>query len=403
MSHPTVYRSPAVIAGVALALFIAMTGIFAPMLAPYDPHAVTLSSILCPPVSCESDGRSHVLGTDHLGRDVLSRIVTSFRIHLYIGILGTLSGLLAAWMLVIARSIRGAAPTPDMLRPLSDVPLYGLAAIAYVIAVLLSLVFVAFVGASLMFVVVCVGVFSSVLPMALVYESVRGDHASSNPVRLAARRGIALSPVCFSLTLLMGLLIESTLSFLGLGVPPPDPSLGDMIAGVTVYLPTGLWMLIFPLGIVLAAAVAFAAIVIQAGRDLTPARGARVPSTLLAEAGTPAGFWIKLAAWLIDYAVLLVLVIILASITGQQPGIAEVISVIAFLMAYVWISVASLGKHVIGLHVLRPDGSSTGLGRRFCRCILSSLMFGIGHLVIAFRQDKRGLHDLICDTVVVRR
>ena len=402
MRHHRVYRRPTVIAGVALALVMAVTGIFAPVLAPHDPYVVNSRVIFCPPVSCESDGRSHVLGTDFIGRDVLSRIVTSFRIYLYIGILGTLLGLLAAWLLVIARSIRGAAPT-NMPGPLFGVPLYGLAILTYISGVFLSIVLISAVGPSVMAAIICAGVFSSLLPMALVYESVRRDHASSNPVRLAVRRGIALSPVCFSLALLMGLFIESSLSFLGVGVPPNVPSLGGMITGAAANLTIGLWM-VFPLGIVLVAAVgALSAIVIQAGRGLTPARWASVPNPLLAQTGTPAGFWIRLAACLIDYAVLIVLIIILASIVSQLLGIAAVISIIAFLTAYVWISVASLGKRLIGLHVLRPDGSRAGWGRKFCRCILSSLMFGIGHLMIAFRQDKRGLHDLICDTVVVRR
>ena len=74
-------------------------------------------------------------------------------------------------------------------------------------------------------------------------------------------------------------------------------------------------------------------------------------------------------------------------------------------MALVWIEVTSLGKRALGLHILRPDGSSAGLGRKFCRSLastVSALTFGIGFLMIAFRRDRRGLHDLICDTVVVR-
>ena len=180
----TVLRQQSVKVGVALALIMAVTGILAPVVVPHDPNALSLPERYCPPVSCERDGRSHVLGTDHLGRDLLSRIGPSLRINLYIGILGTLLSFLGAWLLVIVRSNRSAALTTDMPGPLLGVPLYGLAILTYFIGVFISLVMVAAVGPSLMFLIILAGVFSSLLPMALVYESIRGDRASSSPVRL---------------------------------------------------------------------------------------------------------------------------------------------------------------------------------------------------------------------------
>ena len=185
MLPQSAYWRPTVIAGVALALVMAVTGIFAPVLAPHDPNASNTLAIFLPPGGNVEGGQSHILGTDHVGRDVLSRIITSFRIYLYIGPLGTLLGLLAAWLLVIVRSGRSAAPTPDSQGPLLGVPLYGLAIITYSTGVFLSLVVVAAVGVLFEAPIVCAGVFSSLLPMALVYGSVRGDRASSSPVRLA--------------------------------------------------------------------------------------------------------------------------------------------------------------------------------------------------------------------------
>ena len=70
----------------------------------------------------------------------------------------------------------------------------------------------------------------------------------------------------------------------------------------------------------------------------------------------------------------------------------------------IWSTTA--GKRALGLYVVRTDGSKLGIGRaiaRFFAYSLSALTLGIGFLMIAFRQDKRGLHDLVCDTVVIKR
>ncbi len=65
----------------------------------------------------------------------------------------------------------------------------------------------------------------------------------------------------------------------------------------------------------------------------------------------------------------------------------------------------TVGKRIFGLRVLRPDGGKAGAGRALARYfagVVSFLVLGMGYLIIAFRSDKRGLHDLICDTVVLR-
>ena len=146
MRHQSPYRRPTVIVGVALALVMAVTGILAPRLAPHDPNATNASAIFCPPVSCESGGRSHVLGTDHLGRDVLTRIVISFGNNPYTGLLGSLLGLLAAWLLIVVRSMRTIGPDPNMMRLLLGVPYYGVAILTYLIGVSLSTVVIANAG-----------------------------------------------------------------------------------------------------------------------------------------------------------------------------------------------------------------------------------------------------------------
>lgn len=135
-------------------------------------------------------------------------------------------------------------------------------------------------------------------------------------------------------------------------------------------------------------------------------------------AGQPAGFWRRFAAWLID---LLILGIVDAGIIAVGPGFDEYFAVGADLHwvdligvlvagAYYTVGVSvwatTVGKRLLGLRVLRPDGSKVGLGRavaRYFAAWLSLLIFGVGFLMIALRSDKRGLHDLICGTVVTRQ
>ena len=145
-------------------------------------------------------------------------------------------------------------------------------------------------------------------------------------------------------------------------------------------------------------------------------------------AAPPAGFWIRLVAALIDGTILVLTSLLLA---GVLPGVsisdyisyfsldleAEITTPIWFDMVditlnamysalLVWIWSATVGKLIFRLHVVRTDGSKVGFGRALARwaCyFLSLITLGIGFLMIAFRKDKRGLHDLICDTIVVRR
>ena len=337
----TLLRQQSVKVGVALVLFMAVAGILGPVVVPYDPLVANRDASRCPPGWCESDSRIHVLGTDKLGRDLLSRFVGSLRINLYIGVLGTLLGFLGAWLLFIVRRDRSAVLTTDMPGPLIGVPLYGLAIITYIVGGFISLVVLAAVGPSLMFVIICVGVLSSLLPMALVYESVRWNGAAPIPVQLAVRRGIAPSPVAFSLAFLMGIFIESSILFLGVGVPPPNPSLGLIIAGGRDLIATVPWAVMFPLGFVLVAVGAFAAIVIPVNRILSRSSQINTSVPLPAYVSTSAGFRRRLAAFLIDNALLLVLVIIFAIFTSElASGFAGYILAIVFFTATFGILVA---------------------------------------------------------------
>ncbi len=136
--------------------------------------------------------------------------------------------------------------------------------------------------------------------------------------------------------------------------------------------------------------------------------------------GVPAGFWIRLLAWLID---LMALIATELAIVAVFPGMSFAeywdgsefvwtFNHISFFLgiAYHTLGVSlfstTIGKRLLGLYVLRRDGSKISPLRAFCRylaSILSFLILFIGVLIVAFRQDKRALHDMICDTVVVKK
>lgn len=137
--------------------------------------------------------------------------------------------------------------------------------------------------------------------------------------------------------------------------------------------------------------------------------------------GRPAGFWIRAVAAIIDVLCLtaaqFLLIVIAPEVpldiyltsgaiwgTGAWVDFAALLIGIAYYTVGVSVWATTIGKRAVGIYVLRPDGSKLGPGRAFARYwahTLSALILFAGFLMVAFRRDKRALHDLICDTVVV--
>ncbi len=130
--------------------------------------------------------------------------------------------------------------------------------------------------------------------------------------------------------------------------------------------------------------------------------------------GLPAGFFERLFAYLIDSVVAFALAVVLTLflldsdepvLVGRFGWVFVAMPVLYFTILVSTLS-TTLGKQILGLRVIRNDGAKIGVGRAFARYLcytISFLIFGVGFLMILFRPDKRGLHDLICDTRVVYR
>ena len=154
------------------------------------------------------------------------------------------------------------------------------------------------------------------------------------------------------------------------------------------------------------------------GLPLTDAQsqGAQFTQGVLFASGLkPVGFWARLFAWIVDALVIGVIsAIIQAIVSGGGPveAIASASTGWGALVGLVYYAVGvsvwstTIGKRMINAYVLRPDGSKVGLLRavgRWLAYIPSTLLLLGGFIIAAFRDDKRALHDLICDTVVVYR
>jgi len=225
-----------VIFGVAIITILVITAIFAPLIAPYDPYQQDLTQVLSPP------SQAHLLGTDVMGRDTLSRIIFGTRTSLIIGILaiaiaaaiGMSLGLIAGYFggLLYALIMR-------MVDALMSLPM-----------LLLALVLAAIFGGGLKNVILALGIgmISAYARMMCgqvlaVKESdyimaARSIGASNLRIMLVHIVMNCFPPLIVLITLMMGtcILAEAGLSFLGLGIEPPGAAWGAMVNDGYRYL-----------------------------------------------------------------------------------------------------------------------------------------------------------------------
>jgi len=219
----------------------------APVLAPYDVREQQLLNRLAPP-SAMGGTEEHVLGTDHLGRDVLSRLLFAMRTTLLVAALGTAIGLALGTSLGLLSALAGGFVDASIMF-LVDVQ-------ASLPFVLVALAMIAFFGSSMLLMILVVGVAGwevyarvvrgQVLSMrGLIFvEAARA--LGAKPTRVALKHVLpnvattlyVMATVNFSHVILL----ESALSFLGLGVQPPRTSLGSLLGSGREYMLTN-WTL----------------------------------------------------------------------------------------------------------------------------------------------------------------
>ena len=244
------------VGGATFVALLIMAALAAPLIAPADPIRQSLRGRLSAPTFAGADGKAHLLGTDHLGRDVLSRVIFGARVSLLVGFAAVVVGGLIGASLGLLAGFRGGW-TDSMIMTLADAQL----AFPFI---LLAIGIIAVLGPSLPTLIVVIGLsgwvtYARVLrSQVLVLRSrafVDAIHALGGSVlRVIARHVLpnVLSSlvVIATLELARAIVLEATLSFLGLGVQPPTPSWGGMVQEGREYLDSAWWISTAP-GIVL--------------------------------------------------------------------------------------------------------------------------------------------------------
>ena len=240
------------ILGLIIVLLVISCAIFAPLIAPYEPTKINTDMLLAAPAWLDGGSMAHLLGTDHLGRDILSRIIYGSRISLLVGgasvivagIVGVTFGLLSGYFGGIIDSFFMRLADSFLALP----------------TILFALVFLTVLEPGILTLIFILGVTNWVIYARLV----RGDTLvirEKEYVKAAKSMGVSdfkiitrhILPNIFSsviivstLTVASTIIAESSLSFLGLGVQVPDITWGIMLSEGRDYLATSWWIATFP-------------------------------------------------------------------------------------------------------------------------------------------------------------
>jgi len=259
--------------GGIIVLTLFLTGIFADLLAPYGYNEIILSDRLSPPSA------AHILGTDNLGRDMLSRIIYGARISMYVGLsattiavilnvgIGTVSGYLGGKVdLIIQRFVDAWMCLPMLFLVLSIMSILGPGLLQVIIV--LGMMFGLGGGVRLKR--------SAVIAIKenMYFEASRAIGASTSKIIIRHVLPNIMPVIIITFTMGIGtaILLEASISFLGFGIPPPTPSWGGMLSGPgRHYMLLAPWMALWP-GVALALVVYGINMLGDAMRDLLDPR-----------------------------------------------------------------------------------------------------------------------------------
>lgn len=232
--------------GASIVLFFIIVAIFAPFIATYDPSATNLKGTFLPPSS------KHFFGTDDIGRDVFSRVVYGSRVSLFVGFIAVGISLIIGVILGLASGYYGGKVDSIIMR-FTDIML-SFPSFFLILAV------IAFLKPSIINVMIVIG-FTGWMGVARLVRAEVMSVKNREYITAAILQGLShkrimfkhilpnvLSPVFVTATLSIAgaILLESSLSFLGLGVQPPTPSWGNILTDGQKNIINAWWLSLFP-------------------------------------------------------------------------------------------------------------------------------------------------------------
>jgi len=239
-------RNRTAVAGLAFLVLICAVTLLAPVLAPYDPVKIQLASKLHPP------SLLHWFGTDHFGRDVLSRVIYGGRVSLLVGLLVTAFTFAVGVPLGLASGFLGGRIDNVFMRLVDAFLTFP--------PLLLAVAIVGLLGADVRNVMLALGMVQAPILARLVRGSALSTREEvhvlaaralgAGPLRIAFSNILRniLSPIIVQLTIVFAAAIvtEAALSFLGLGTQPPQPSWGRDLSDARRFLADAPWMFLAP-------------------------------------------------------------------------------------------------------------------------------------------------------------
>lgn len=232
--------------GMIVAAIVIFTAIFAPLLAPYDPLAIKLTDRLKPPTE------AHWMGTDHLGRDIFSRVIYGARISMQVGVISVLLGSIVGLVAGAAAGFVGGK---------TDTIIMGIMDAIYAFpAILLALALVAAFGPGLVTVMTAIAIVRIPVFARTVRSSVLAEREKEyiEAARCIGQRELVIlarhilpnivAPIIVVTTTYFAtaIVVEASLSFLGVGVPPPQASWGVMLNDGRKFMEAVPHVVIFP-------------------------------------------------------------------------------------------------------------------------------------------------------------
>jgi ABC-type dipeptide/oligopeptide/nickel transport system permease subunit len=233
-------------------LLIVATAVCAPLIAPYDPLAVDIRHRLSPPAWMEHGAAEHLLGTDQVGRDLLARMIYGGRVSLVVSVAAVVISATIGVLLGLGAGYFGGNTDWTIMTVINVMLTFPF--------VLLALAVIAVLGPSLLNMIIVLGVAGWPIYARVVRAEtlairerefvVAGRALGMSHLRLMFRQIlpnlVSTIVVIATLQVAQVIILESFLSFLGLGVQPPTPAWGNMLGEGRLYMLNSWWIATFP-------------------------------------------------------------------------------------------------------------------------------------------------------------